>query len=386
MSGPLDGVRILDLTRLLPGGYCTMLLADLGADVIKVEEPGRGDYVRLLPPLVDGESAFHLALNGGKRSVTLNLKSPDGVAALRRLARSADALIESFRPGVLEDMGVGHAALAEENERLVYVALSGYGQDGPYRDRVGHDINYVGVAGALGLNAPPGGAPIVPPVQVGDLGGGMAAAVGLLACLDEARRTGRGRFVDIAMMDVAFSWLQVPVAEYLATGTPSRPGGAWLTGGFAFYRVYRTGDGRHLAVGAVEPKFWQVFCEALGLPELAAEQLAGPERQEEMSAQVAAVLASRPRHEWLATFEGLEACVAPVNDLLEALEDPQVRHRGMVAVAEGTPVGAASPVRVGGHTPARRAAPGLGEHTEEVLAEAGLSPDEVAGLRASGAL
>ncbi|HEX9891604.1 MAG TPA: CaiB/BaiF CoA-transferase family protein [Actinomycetota bacterium] len=386
MSGPLDGVRILDLTRLLPGGYCTLLLADLGADVIKVEEPGRGDYVRLMPPLVEGDSAFHLALNRGKRSVTLNLKSLEGAATLRRLARWADALVESFRPGVLDELGVGYPALAAENERLVYVAISGYGQDGPYRDRVGHDVNYVGVAGALALNAPPGGAPIVPPVQVGDLGGGMAAAVGLVACLDEARRTGRGRFVDIAMMDVAFSWLQIPVATYLATGERPRPGGEWLTGGYAFYRVYEAGDGRFLAVGAVEPKFWQAFCEALSLPELAAEQAAGPERQEEVAARVGAVLATRPRDEWLARLEGLETCVGPVNDLPEALDDPQLRHRGMVASVEGRPVGAASPIRVSGWEPQARPAPRLGEHTEQVLAEAGLAPEEVAGLREGGAL
>src|SRR5947208_12415021 len=215
---PLAGTRILDLTRLLPGGYCTLLLADLGADVVKVEEPGRGDYIRWTPPLVEGQSAGHRALNRGKRSITLNLKSADGVALLHRLAERADVLVESFRPGVMDRLGAGFSSLREANPRLVYCAITGYGQEGPYRDRVGHDINYIGQGGVLGITGTAGGPPVVPGVQIGDLGGGgMAAALGILAALVERGGTGRGRFVDTAMLDGVVSWLTIHAGDFAAT-------------------------------------------------------------------------------------------------------------------------------------------------------------------------
>jgi crotonobetainyl-CoA:carnitine CoA-transferase CaiB-like acyl-CoA transferase len=268
VSLPLDGSRILDLTRLLPGNYGTLLLADLGADVIKVEEPGRGDYMRWTPPMVGDESAVHRALNRGKRSVTVNLKSEAGRAVLLRLAAGADALLESFRPGVMDRLGVGYDALRSDNERLVYCAITGYGQDGPYRDRVGHDINYIGYSGLLHATGLPGGPPVLPAVQVGDFGGGMAAALGTVAAVGEARRTGRGRFVDVSMLDVVTSWMGVLMSWYLATGEVPPRGGMPLSGGLACYRVYRTSDGKHLAVGALEPRFWKALCDALEIPEL----------------------------------------------------------------------------------------------------------------------
>ncbi|MBI4261878.1 MAG: CoA transferase, partial [Actinobacteria bacterium] len=233
-SGPLAGVRVLDLTRLLPGGYCTLLLADLGADVVKVEEPGRGDYIRWFPPLVDGESALHRALNRGKRSITLDLKSPRGPEVLGRLAAAADVLVESFRPWVLERLGTGHDALREAHPRLVTCAITGYGQDGPYRDRVGHDINYIGYGGALGLSGPPGGPPAVPGVQIGDLGGGgMMAAVGILGALVERERTGEGRFVDVSLLDGVVSCLSIHLGYPLATWFAQDGGRASLSGGLA---------------------------------------------------------------------------------------------------------------------------------------------------------
>src|SRR5918999_1246254 len=217
MSLLLDGTTVLDVTRLLPGNYGTLLLSDLGADVIKVEEPERGDYIRWTPPLVDGQSAIHRALNRGKRSITVNLKSPEGAEVLGRLAESADAIVESFRPGVMARLGVGYEALRARNERLVYCALTGYGQDGPYRDRVGHDINYIGYAGILEATGGPDGPPVLPAVQVGDLGGGMAGALGVVASLGQAAREGRGRLVDVSMLDVSVSWAAVLTSWYLAT-------------------------------------------------------------------------------------------------------------------------------------------------------------------------
>jgi len=387
VSGPLDGVRVLDLTRLLPGGYATLLMADLGADVVKVEEPVRGDYIRWTPPLVDGgESASHRALNRGKRSITLNLKDPAGTDLLRRLAARFDVLVESFRPGVMDRLGVGPAALAEANPRLVYCAITGYGQDGPYRDAVGHDIKYVGVAGVLGLSGEQGGAPVVPPVQVGDLGGGgMAAVIGVLAALLERERTGRGRFVDTSMLDGVVSWLSVHAGNFLATGDEPERGRMRLSGAYACYGVYRCADDRYLAVGALEPKFWGALCEALHLPELVPTQYGPPEQQREMRGRIEATFASLPRAEWLGRLAGLEVCVGPVNSMSEALADPQVRHRNLVAEVGGVPVGPGSPFRLDGEQQRDpRPAPGFGQHTAEILAEVGVTDEELGGLRAGG--
>jgi crotonobetainyl-CoA:carnitine CoA-transferase CaiB-like acyl-CoA transferase len=383
-GGPLEGVRVLDLTRLLPGNHCTLLLADLGADVIKVEEPGRGDYIRWMPPMHGGQGAMHRALNRGKRSVTLNLKSPEGVSVLRRLAGDADALVESFRPGVLDRLGVGYEALAAGNPRLVYAAITGYGQDGPYRDRVGHDINYTGYAGLLHATGEPDGPPVLPSVQVGDFGGGMAAALGLTAALGEAARTGHGRFVDVSMLDVVTSWVGVLMGWYLATGEPPPRGRMPLTGGLACYRVYRCADDRYLAVGALEPRFWEALCRALGLPELVDPHL-DPARQEELGARLQEVLGTKPRDEWVERLAGLEACVGPVNDVAEATRDPQVVHRGLVARAGGEAVGPGPAIKLPGmEVGALGPAPALGEHTADVLEAAGLSEGDIEGLRERG--
>ena len=386
MSGPLEGVRILDLTRLLPGNYCTLLLADLGADVIKVEEPGRGDYIRWTPPMVDGQGAMHRALNRGKRSLSLNLKDPGGVELLTRLAVEADVLVESFRPGVLDRLGVGHAELSTANPRLVYCAITGYGQEGPYRDRAGHDINYIGYAGVLHATGLPGGPPVLPAVQVGDFGGGMAAAIGILAALRGAEANGRGRFVDISMLDVVTSWAAVLSSWLVATGAPPERGRMPLSGGLACYRVYEAGDGKHLAVGALEPQFWRALCDRLEVPELVGLHL-DPSRQDEVAARLQAVFVTRPRDAWVADLEGLDTCVGPVNDVAEAREDPHARARGLLAHLEGTPVGPGPAISVSGHPPPELPpAPGLGEHTEEVLGSLGLDAAEVASLRDRGIL
>ncbi|MGH2690875.1 MAG: CaiB/BaiF CoA transferase family protein [Actinomycetota bacterium] len=386
MSGPLEGVRILDLTRLLPGNYCTLLLADLGADVIKVEEPGRGDYIRWMAPMVGGEGAIHRALNRGKRSVTLNLKEPDGGELLKRLAAESHVLVEAFRPGVMDRLGVGHRALGESNLALVYCAITGYGQDGPYRDRAGHDINYTGFAGVLHATGTPEGPPVLSSVQVGDLGGGMAAAVGILAALQEARASGRGRFVDVSMMDVVASWGAVLTSWYLATGSVPERGRMPLSGGLACYRVYAAGDGKYLAVGALEPQFWRELCERLGVQELIDLHL-DPSRQEEAAEKLGKVFASRNRDEWVEQLADLDTCVGPVNDAAEALEDPHALSRGLVAEIDGVPVGPGPAIKVAGEdVGALRPAPGLGEHTDEVLGSLGLGSDEIAALRAAGVL
>jgi crotonobetainyl-CoA:carnitine CoA-transferase CaiB-like acyl-CoA transferase len=386
VNAPLEGVRVLDLSRLLPGGYCTLLLADLGADVVKIEEPGRGDPLRQTPPLVDGMGAAHRALNRGKRSMCLDLKDPAGKDLLVRMGRSADVVVESFRPGVLDRLGVGFDRLASANPGLVWCAITGFGQDGPYRDVPGHDANYLGLAGVLSLGLP-GEDPRLPGVQVADLGGGgMLGAVGILAALVRRSATGRGGFVDAAMLDGAVSWLSIHAGMWLGFGGGWGRGGPMLSGGLACYRVYRTGDGRHLTVAALEPRFWRAFCEGLGTPDLVERQFE-PDGQAELAARVQEALLARDRDAWVEAFRGREACVAPVNDLGEALADRQVRHRGMVAEVDGVPVGPGSPVRLDGRSFADlRPAPLLGEHTEEILAEAGLAADEIRELRTRGVL
>jgi crotonobetainyl-CoA:carnitine CoA-transferase CaiB-like acyl-CoA transferase len=314
----------------------------------------------------------------------LGLKDPAGADLLVRLARSADVVVESLRPGVLDRLGLGYERLASANPGLVWCAITGFGQDGPYRDVPGHDVNYLGLAGILSLGLPREG-PRLPGVQVADLGGGgMLGAVGILAALVRRSVTGRGGFVDAAMLDGAVSWLSIHAGIWLGLGGAWPPGGPMLAGGLACYRVYRTGDGRHLTVGALEPRFWATFCEALGVPDLVERQFE-PDGQAEMAARVQDSLLTRSRDAWVDVFRGLDACVGPVNDVGEALADPHVRHRGMVAEIDGVPVGPGSPLRLDGRSFADlRPAPALGEHTQEVLTEAGLTGRDIEELRSRG--
>jgi crotonobetainyl-CoA:carnitine CoA-transferase CaiB-like acyl-CoA transferase len=387
---PLAGLQVLDLSRLLPGGYCTLVLADLGADVLKIEEPGKGDYIRWLTPMTSsGESGPHLALNRGKRSMTLNLKTDEGRALLRDLARTADVLVESFRPRVMDRLGVGYEALREVNAGLVYAAISGYGATGPYVDRAGHDIDYLAYAGALSFSGHASTGPWPPGLQIGDLGGGgLLALVAILTALRVRDATGEGQFCDISMTDGVFSWLSIHAGAYAATGRPPQPGREHLNGGFAWYAVYECADGRHVAVGALEPQFFAVLAKVLDCTDLLEAQL-DPLRQDEVRERMAAAFATRSRAEWLAELEPLDSCVAPVNDLDEAFADPQLQARGMVAehvLPDGTrfrqvgvvPRLSATPGRVG--TPASP----LGADTDDVLAALGRSADDIATLRAAG--
>ena len=390
MTLPLAGLRVLDLSRLLPGGYCTLVLADLGADVVKIEEPGRGDYVRWSSPYAStGESGPHLALNRGKRSVTLNLKSAAGADILRELAGAADVLVESFRPGVLDRLGVGYAALRTVNRRLVYAAISGYGATGPYVDKAGHDIDYLGYAGALSFSGTAQGGPWPPGLQIGDIaGGGLQALVAILVALRVCEATGEGQFCDVSMTDGVLSALSIHAGAFAASGVPPQPGRGWLNGGWACYGVYTCADGRAVAVGALEPQFFAALLEVLGVPELM-DLHTDAARQYELRQRLTTTFVSRTRDEWLAAFDGVDACVAPVADLAEAFADPNARARGMVVettLSDGSafpvlgvvPRLSATPGRVGGPPSA------LGADTEAVLAEIGRTPAQVAGLRAEG--
>ncbi len=382
----LQGIRVLDLTRLLPGPFCSMLLADMGADVVKVEEPGRGDYMRSYPPLRDGQSVVFNAINRNKRSIAINLKSEPGRAVFLKLASRADVVIEGNRPGVMERLGLGWDVLRDHNPKLVLCSITGFGQTGPWAQRAGHDLNYMAIAGALALNAEPGRGPHPLGVQVADIGAGaQGAATAILGALLEVARGEEGRHLDVSMTDGALSWLAVPIAQMQAeaSGAPG-PGSLRLTGRYACYRVYRTGDGRYYSVGALEPKFWQELCEAMGRPDMASRQYDEGEAQEELQREVERIFASRTRDEWQALLGDRDVCCEPVLDLDEVARHPHVRSRGLVVE---TPTGTELAPAVPGAEPWRRLPPpGLGEHTEEILGELGIEGEELEALRAEGAI
>jgi alpha-methylacyl-CoA racemase len=394
---PLEGVRVLDLTRLLPGGFCTLLLADLGAEVLKVEDTAGGDYIRWMPPYYGGEaerangtaSAYFLGLNRNKRSLKLNLKHPEGREILLRLAEEYDVLVESFRPGVLERLGVGYEAIRERNPRLVYCAISGYGQDGPYTGRSGHDTNYLAICALLGLTGRRGGPPIQSAGQIADLGGGaLMAAIGILAALIERERSGEGQLVDISMTDGALSWLAMVVARYFCERRSPRRGELELAGGILCYFPYETSDGRWVSLGALEPKFWHNWCEGVGRLDLKEKQFEHPES--EAGADVAAVFRQRTQAEWKRFADEHDCCLEPVLELDEALESELVAAREMVVELDQPGIGAVKqvgfPIKLS-RTPAAIAhhAPALGEQTDEVLRALGYDDDRIAALREQGA-
>lgn len=381
---PLSGLKVLDLSRLLPGPYATLVLADLGATVDKVEEPEGGDYIRQMPPMRDEESALFYGLNRNKRSLTLNLKSPEGRDALKRLVRSYDVLVESFRPGVMDKLGVGEAALRAENPRLIYCAISGYGQTGPDRLKAGHDINYIARAGVLGYGGEAGGAPSFPGVQIGDIGGGsLFALVGILAALHERERTGRGRFVDVSMTEGSMAFLHMHLAARLIMGEQAPPlqrGREALNGGYACYGLYRTQDNRWLAVGALEPKFFSGLCERLGRMDLfeAGYDVGGG--AERVKAELARLFAEQPLAHWQQLFSGSDLCIEPVLEGDEVLSDAQHRARGLFVEVEDAQRGRKvthllTPLRLG-ETPLRPP-PALGQHSREILSEAGFTLEEL---------
>ena len=394
--GSLEGLRVLDLSRLLPGGFCSLLMADAGADVIKVEDTGMGDYVRWAPPYHGSDehqglgtrSALYLALNRGKRAIRLDLKSEGGRDALLKLAEDADVVLESFRPGVLDRLGCGYDALRERNPRIVYCAITGYGQTGPNMQRAGHDMNYLGLTGLLGLTGEPDGRPIQAAGQIADLGGGaLMAAFGVMAALWERERSGEGQFVDVSMTDGALSWLAMVAGAYLCDGEVPRRGEGQLTGAFVCYYPYEAADG-WVTCGALEPKFWAAFCNGVDRPDLIASQFEQP--GSEAWKQIAEVFRSKSREEWLAFNDEHDAMIEPVLDLDEALSSELFRQREMVVELEQPEIG---PVRLLGmpvkfsRTPgdATRPAPALGEHTTEVLQEAGIEGEELEALLESGA-
>jgi alpha-methylacyl-CoA racemase len=389
-TSPLSGIRVLDLTRLLPGPLCTMHFADMGADVIKIEDTQEGDYARALGSAKGGPAGLFLAVNRNKRALALDLKRPQGRDVFLRLVRSADVIVEGFRPGVVDRLGVGYAALAAFNPRIVYCSITGYGQTGPYRDRAGHDLNYCGYAGVIDQNGPAGGDPVVPNFQIGDLlGGTLTAAMGILAALVDAVRTGQGRYLDVAMADAVLAHAVIPLATHLEQGNTRPRGEDMLSGRHACYGVYRTADGRYMAVAALERKFWDRLCEALGRPDLKPLHFAEGAEGDFAKRELAAIFLSRPRAHWEQEFAGVDACVSPVLTLEEALVNEQFAQRGMVVTGShpvaGTVTQFAPPLKFRDHEfTLSRHAPIHAEHTEQILSEAGFDADEIAALRRAG--
>lgn len=383
---PLEGVRVLDLTRLLPGPLCTLHLADMGADVIKIEDPEHGDYARDLRGDGRGAGSLFLALNRNKRGLRLNLKAPQGPSVLHQLARSADVVVEGFRPGVVDRLGVGYESLRADNPAIVYCAITGYGQTGPYRDRAGHDINYCGYAGVLDQIGSAGGPPVIPNFQIGDIvGGALSAAMGILAALVASKSRGLGRYVDVSMTDCLLANAVIPLATLGDTGKSPMRGEDLLSGGVPCYSVYPTRDGRYMAVGALEPKFWHRLCDALERPDLRSGQLETGVRGDVVRRALADIFQTRDRDEWTADLTPLDCCVTPVLSVLESLGNEQITQRGMVDRRADAGVDIGGPIRFGNtacspNTPA----PARGQDTDTILLEAGFEPAEVRRLREDG--
>lgn len=399
---PLSGVRCLDLTRLLPGAYCTLLLADLGAEVIKVEAPGTGDPLRHLGPRAGGASAYFGALNRNKRSVTLDLRVAAARPVLEALVARADVVVESYRPGTSRSIGVDARSVLAAHPGVVHCAITGFGQSGPYADSPGHDINYVALSGLLALDhrrlegQPTADRIAESPPQpsralLADIGGGaMSAAIGILAALFQRTRTGRGSSIDISMHDGALAWLMFPAAPVLADPESRVSTEPPMARDAACYNVYTTQDGRHIALGALEPKFWARFCQRIGRPDFIVRQFESGEHQAALHAEVAQLFRSRPRDAWMNLFRGTDACLSPVNSVAEALEDPHAALRGTIARHEGVRY-VRSPVRIAAGTPlqtidlpALADAPALGADTDAVLEDAGIDASARAGLREKG--
>jgi alpha-methylacyl-CoA racemase len=364
---PLSGVRVLDLSRLLPGPFCSMLLAELGAEVIKIEDPNGGDYLRWFPPLTGHSGAQFIAINRGKKSVALSLKPSEGKEILHTLIRSADVVLESFRPGVMQRLGFGLDDLLKQHPRLVCCAISGYGQDGPMKDRAGHDIDYLAIGGAFSLMGVP---PRVLPIQVADIAGGaLYAALGITAALFGRERTGLGRVLDISMTEGSLSFMTIAMAQAWGEQRPLLPGGELLNGGLPGYNLYPTADGGHLAVGALEPKFWKEFVEVIGLPQLEDNGLSVGDEATRQAISVR--LKQKTRAEWEAIFATRDACVEPVLSLSELASHPQHQARNAIIETPEGPILRSPMHRL--HNEAPRPAPALGENTYEVLSSLGYS-------------
>ncbi|MCL4557802.1 MAG: CoA transferase [Deltaproteobacteria bacterium] len=382
----LKNIKVLDLTRLLPGPLLTLFLADLGAEVIKIEDTEQGDYLRWMSLSGSGQNTLFGALNRDKKGMRLNLKLPEGIEVFRELSRHADVIVEGFRPGVMDRLGVGYPAISAVNPAIVYCSISGYGRDGPYSACAGHDLNYIGVAGALGVTGG-SGRPVIPGVQIGDIAGGSLTSFGaIMLGLYNKEKTGRGIYLDISMTDSLLSFM-TPYLPYLKTGL--KRGEMELTGSIPCYNVYRTKDDRFVTLAALEPKFWSRFLTMIDRTDLMEEQLAKGRDSERVYNELQRVFRSKTRAEWLEFFRNEDVCLAPVNEIDDVLDDPHIEYRGMFGHA-GTcgdgPLTIMNPFYRDRQDRSLARAPEAGEHTVEVLRQAGYSEQRIEQLKKNGVI
>ena len=375
----LEGIKILDLSRLFPGPYCSMILADLGADVLRIEDRR-----------FSGEGPGMPTVMRNKRHMTLNLKHPQAKDIFYRMAREGDVILEGFRPGVTERLGIDYESIKKINEKMIYCSVTGYGQDGPYRNMVGHDVNYLSFGGVLGLNGEAGGDPVIPPIQVADMAaGGMNAALGIMAALIARQRTGRGQYIDISMLDGIVAMLPFPASLLWGLGGSPRRGDTLLSGRYPCYSVYETREGGFISIGALEPRFWEALCRKLGREDFIPIQYDEGDKKEEMFSFLRAAFKIKTREEWLEEWKDVDVCLGKVLSLEETLGDPQVVSRGMVTdfadPRKGKMRFLSSPLKLSDTPPDIRTAPAdFGEHTEEVLGELGFNADQIEELKKSG--
>lgn len=386
MALPLEGIRVLDLSRLLPMPFATMILGDLGADVIRVESTAGGDRLRALPPNPHGVSVYYLTVNRNKRSVAIDLKDPRGREVFFELVKTADVVAEGYMPGAMDRLGVGYEACRAVKSDIVYCSLSGYGQDGPYADRPGHDINYMGLGAALDLMTDPGVKPRIPGLFLGDLSGSLYATIGILSAILHQRATGKGQYIDACMLDSLMGLHTFLAARHLVAGLPAEHGTTQMTDAGPSYQIFETKDGRYVTFAPLEPRFWENFCRCVERPDLIARQW-----DVETVHEIEAMIKQKTRDEWVALSTEHEFCCEPVLSLGQSLQDEHVLARGMVAEAEDPIAGrirhVAPPIRFAeGRGTIRRPAPQLGEHTIEVLQDAGLDPQRIEALLADGIL
>ncbi len=381
MSGPLSGLKVMDFTRLLPGPFGTMILADLGAEVVRIESAGAPDLLTFMPP-VDGDvSVAHRQMNRSKRSLVINLKKDEGRNVIRRMVRSFDVVIEQFRPGVMDRLGVGYDQLKEENPWVIFCSITGYGQDGPYRDRAGHDINYLSLAGLMSYTGRKETGPVLPGIQVADqCAGGMNAVIALLAAVYHRERTGKGQRIDISMTDGAVHLGALRAAATLFSKEDTQREDFMLNGG-GYYDFYETSDGGYLSIGGLEPPFFKAMCTALGRDDLASLQGASGDKASYLKTELQKEFSKRTRKEWEEVFSEVDACIEPVLSVAEMAKHPQTRAREMIVdvpSSQGSSRQVASPYKFS-HTPCEYRFAGVkpGTHTREVLTEAGFVEDEI---------
>ncbi len=389
MDAPLSGIRVLELASMLPGPFASQVLADFGAEVIKVENPRGGDYMRTNFQK-DGQPVTFHAVNRNKKSLALDLGTQEGQDVFKSLTATADVILDGFRPGVLSRLGVGYDDLQPINPRLIYCALTGYGMTGPYRDKAGHDINYLSYAGVLGLTGIAGGSPVISGVQIADIGGGaLWAVIAILMALQHRQATGRGQLCDVGMMDGAFAWLPLALAQQDIQGLMPQRGRDPLNGGLACYNVYETLDHKYVSLGALEGKFWGRFCSKIGRQEMISRQM-DPASQQAMVGELRELFMTRTREEWTGFFRDEDVCFSPVLDFSEALENEHLLHRGMVAqvgIDRRDTLVTAQPIKLSeGKASIGTTVPGLGRHSRALLNELGYSEQAISLLIASGSL